>query len=183
MTRNKVYLLPLGFEDASLMDEIAAAVERSFGLPADRLPSLQVPQYAYNEGRGQYHSTAILKGLEARLPGDALRLLAIADVDLYVPQLNFVFGEAAVDGRVCVISLYRLHLEFYGRPPDRRLFTERAVKEAIHELGHTFGLRHCRNPRCVMYFSNSIADTDRKSAEFCDECAEKLGLRLLEEAA
>jgi len=183
MIRKKVYLQPLGFEDASLMGEIAAAVERSFGLPTDRLPPLQVPEYAHNEARGQYHSTTILKSLEAHIPGGAIRLLAITDVDLYVPQLNFVFGEAAVDGRVCVISLYRLRPEFYGRPPDMRLFTERAVKEAIHELGHTFGLRHCRNPRCVMYFSNSIADTDRKSAEFCEECAERLSLRLLKEAA
>lgn len=175
-TRNKLCLLPLGLEDGSLMGEIAAAVERSFGLPADCLPLLHVPEYAYNERRGQYHSTAILKSLEARLPGDALRLLAVADVDLYVPQLNFVFGEAAVDGAVCLISLYRLRPEFYGRPPDTRLFTERAVKEAVHELGHTFGLRHCSSPRCVMYFSNSIADTDRKSAEFCGECAERLGL-------
>jgi archaemetzincin len=99
-------------------------------------------------------------------------------VDLYVSQLNFVFGEAAVDGRISIISLYRLRPEYYGTPQNGELLTERAVKEAIHELGHTFGLHHCPDPRCVMCFSNSIADTDRKSAGFRGECAEQLRSKL-----
>lgn len=173
-----IYLLPLGDQDAPLLDAISEAVERAFGLSAGRLPPTPVPEYAYNESRGQYHSTTILKALVAYIPKNALRLLAIANVDLYVPDLNFVFGEAAVDGRVCVISLYRLRPEFHGEPTDERLFTERAVKEAVHELGHTFGLRHCPDPHCVMHFSNSIWDTDRKSSEFCKETAKQLRSKL-----
>ena len=178
VTRRKIYLLPLGFRNAPLLDRISAAVEKAFDLPAGRLQSVPLPEYAYNESRGQYHSPTILKSLAVRVSGDALRLLAVTEADLYVPQLSFVFGEAAVDGRVCIISLYRLRPEFYGRPPDELLFVERAAKEAIHELGHTFGLRHCPDQRCVMYFSNSIRDTDRKSAEFCAESAEHLEFQL-----
>lgn len=185
MTPYKIYLLPLGFEDAALLDSISSAVEHAFGHPVDRLPAAPIPEYAFNESRGQYHSTSILKSLSRVVSRDALRLLGITDVDIYVPQLNYVFGEAAVDGQVGLISLYRLRPEFYGKPPDNRLFTERAVKEAVHEQGHTFGLRHCKDPHCVMFFSNSIEDTDRKSAEFCRECAERLAskLRMLKAAA
>lgn len=185
MARQTIYLLPLGSADMRVLDAVKAAVERVFGLAVGLLPSVPVPEYAYNESRGQYRSTTILRSLEACAPIGAFRLLAVADVDLYVPQLNFVFGEATIDGRTSIISLWRLHPEFYGRETDEFLLAERAVKEAVHELGHTFGSRHCPDPRCVMRFSNRIEDTDRKSAEFCGECAESLRarLRLLQEVA
>lgn len=166
-TRRSIYLLPIGLEDTSVLDPVSDAVRQVFGLPVGILPSEPAPSYAFNESRGQYHSTAILKEISLDIPRDAMRLLAVTSVDLFVPQLNFVFGEAAIDGRVCIISLYRLLPEYYGEAPNPSLFTERAVKEAIHELGHTFGLRHSDNPFCVMHFSNTIWDTDRKSAEFC----------------
>ncbi|MFQ6039016.1 MAG: archemetzincin, partial [Candidatus Aminicenantales bacterium] len=73
----------------------------------------------------------------------------------------------------------RLRQEFYRLPEDRTLFLARCVKEAVHELGHAFGLRHCPNPRCVMHFSNSLLDTDKKTASFCQRCSrilKRLGL-------
>jgi archaemetzincin len=166
----KIYLLPLGFEDKPLLDDIAHHVEATFRVQCVQLQKVPIPTHAFNEARGQYHSTTILKFLQNIVPSDALRLLGIVDVDLFVPQLNFVFGEAAVHGKVCVISLTRLRPEYYGRQLNRQLFVDRAVKEAIHELGHTFGLRHCSNPKCVMFFSNCIDDTDYKSAYFCHRC-------------
>ena len=178
MNEGKIYLLPLGLEDTRVLSQISEAVGKVFGMPTDRCPTAPVPEYAYSRRRGQYHSTVILKSLGPHIPNDALRLLAVTDVDLYVPQLNFVFGETAVGGRECIISLYRLRPEFYGELPDEHLFGERAAKEAIHELGHAFGLHHCHDPHCVMYFSNDIQDTDRKLGEFCGKCEEKLKTRL-----
>jgi len=102
------------------------------------------------------------------------RVVGIADVDLYVPRLSFVFGEADVGSGTAIISLCRLRQEYYGLAPDEALFLERATKEIVHELGHTFGLGHCPNDRCVMHFSNSLADTDLKNAQFCNRCRPRI---------
>jgi len=97
-------------------------------------------------------------------------MLAICDLDAYSDQLNFVFGQAHLDGSISAIYLSRLRQEFYGLNSDESLFCQRIVKEAVHELGHVFGLNHCRNTKCVMYFSNSLADTDVKTSQFCNIC-------------
>jgi len=96
------------------------------------------------------------------------KIWGIIDDDLYVPKLNFVFGEAGQ--RVAIISLTRLRNEFYNLPKDQTLFRKRVLTEGVHELGHTYGLVHCRNPHCVMFFSNSLIDTDVKGPDFCRKC-------------
>jgi len=100
------------------------------------------------------------------------KILGIVDHDLFVPELNFVFGEAS--SRAAFISLTRLRQTFYRLPEDQSLFHRRVLTEAIHELGHTYGLGHCGNPRCVMFFSNRLSDTDRKGPEFCPKCGKNL---------
>jgi len=132
-----------------------------------------IPQYAFDPKRRQYHSTKILEWLK-NIPVMDTRILGIVDLDLYVPELNFVFGEADVAHGVCVISLVRLRLEFYGLPKNENLFLERALKEAVHELGHTYRLGHCEDTRCIMHFSNSLQDTDIKGPDFCPRCKLKL---------
>lgn len=136
---------------------------------------MAVPKGAFDARRGQYHSSAILGELLARKPVNAFRLLGVIDHDLYVPRLNFVFGEADLQGGVAVISPARLREGFYGRRENAALFRSRTIKEAVHEIGHTLGLDHCPDPRCVMAFSNSLDDTDRKGADFCDRCRGLLG--------
>lgn len=178
MYKQRIYLLPLGFSEPHLLEVIAAAVEKAFGFSTRQLVQTSITPLAYDPNRRQYSSPVILKDLYQRLPTDTLRLLGVVRVDIYVPQFNYVFGQAAVDGLVSVISLHRLDPEFYGNPPDVQLLEQRAAKEAIHELGHTFGLRHCDNPTCVMYFSNNIEDTDRKSAQFCAESLVQLRANL-----
>ncbi|MBC7101369.1 MAG: archaemetzincin family Zn-dependent metalloprotease [Methanobacteriales archaeon] len=131
---------------------------------------LDIPEHAYNPLRGQYNSTKILLFLKSVIKEDFDHILGITDADLYAPGLNFVFGEAESPGKFAIISLYRL------KHPDKKIFVERMLKEAIHELGHTFGLAHCNNPSCVMYFSNSIIDTDKKTYMFCKKCLKKLKL-------
>jgi len=136
--------------------------------------ALRLPPYAYDKSRRQYNSTLILEYLAISKPRGYVKYLGVTDVDLYASGLNFVFGEAILNGENAVISLHRLRPEFYGDPPNMRLFEARVLKEAVHELGHTFGLTHCVNPECVMSFSNSIIDVDFKKAQPCLKCQVKL---------
>jgi archaemetzincin len=162
----------------ALEDTLAKVFSGSFCVISKS--SLPVPKEAYNAARNQYDSTRILYEIlnhaeSTEAPSDRIdRVLGVVSIDLYVPGLNFVFGEAQCPGKAAVISLCRLRPEFYGAPKDERLFLERAVKEAVHELGHTFGLRHCTDPLCVMHFSLHIGMTDVKRAEFCETCFRKI---------
>jgi len=136
---------------------------------------LTLPPSSSDRRRGQYKVSAILEHVRTVLSTRAFdRVLGITDVDLFAPGFNFVFGQAEFGGRFSVISICRLDPRFYRLPPDDSLFLGRAVKEAVHELGHTFWLEHCDNPRCVMHFSNTIYDTDEKEKYFCQSCKTEL---------
>jgi len=143
------------------------------------LNGIPMPKEAYNSVRKQYNSIVILNELH-KYGGvtSAEKILGVTNLDLYVPQLNFVFGQAECPGKIALISLYRLRPEFYGLKKNEELFLERVLKEAVHELGHTFGVRHCADKRCVMYFSNSILDTDNKFPFFCANCLRKLKMNM-----
>ncbi len=168
-----VVLIAIGGVDREIIETLKNGVSRVFKRHVRIGNEMPEPSYALCRKRGQYLSTAILNALmEHQQHGGSERMLGIVDHDLYVPELNFVFGEA--DMGAAVISLTRLRQEFYGLPEDRSLFHRRALTEAVHELGHTYGLGHCCDPRCVMFFSNSMKDTDAKDFEFCRGCRDKL---------
>jgi archaemetzincin len=129
---------------------------------------------SYDSTRKQYYSSLLLMLIrEYSRKTDADKILGITDADLFVPQLNFVFGEAESPGKVAIVSLYRLRAEYHGEA-NETLFLERAAKEAIHETGHTFGLSHCPDSSCVMSFSNTIHAVDAKKREFCSKCSLRL---------
>ncbi len=129
----------------------------------------------FNSKRKQYHSNLILAEIRAYVTQQKELdcMLGVVDADIFVPDLNFVFGEASFPGREALISLWRLRPEFYGDSPDETLFLVRVVKEAVHEIGHTLGLSHCPTSSCVMHFSNSIVDTDIKQSLLCDKCSSR----------
>ena len=132
------------------------------------------PTYLFDKARKQWISDSLLDWLlESSEPDITTKVLAICDFDAYSDELNFVFGEAHLGGRVAAIYLPRLREEFYVHKSDKNnnnLFEQRVIKEAVHELGHTFGLRHCQISKCVMHFSNSLQDTDFKDDKFCERC-------------
>jgi archaemetzincin len=172
-----IAIIPIGQIDPEILRVISEALRKAFHCMTETHQEISIPLDAFDTKRKQYHSTVTLKKVTSLKPDKYTRALGVADVDLYVPELNFVFGEANIDsGVAAVISLTRLRQEFYGLNPDKNLFHLRTVKEAIHEIGHTYGLSHCRNPQCIMYFSNTISDTDKKGPGFCNICRKKLSL-------
>lgn len=169
-----IHLIPLGNGESrapglDLLEWLAASLARTFRTPCRIRPETFDISFAMDERRHQYHSTAIIQKLERAADPDA-RILGVTSCDLYVPVLTFVFGEAQLDGNCAVVSAARLYDEFYGLPHREDLLRERLLKEAAHELGHTFGLRHCSDWRCVMASSHAVERLDIKTAEFCESC-------------
>ena len=163
-----IHLIPLGV-GLDLVENLAASLARTFHTPCRIRPQTLDIEFALDAGRGQHHSTAILQRLE-RMADPGARLLAVTSADLYVPVLTFVFGEAQLEGSCAIVSTARLKDEFYGLPSRDDLLRERLLKEAVHEVGHTFGLRHCVDWSCVMASSHAVEVLDIKSAEFCRAC-------------
>jgi archaemetzincin len=170
----KVGILLIGQVDTAMARRIKGNLEQIFPDTACKLIAKKMSPLgnAFDKTRNQYRSNVILSEIQAFAAEkeDLDRVLGVADVDIFVPELNFIFGEASCPGKAALISLFRLRPEFYGAPPDEAVFLARAAKEAVHELGHTLGLRHCPHSSCVMHFSNSIFDADKKQSLFCDDC-------------
>jgi archaemetzincin len=160
----------LGIEVAAdLLADLAAQLAPVFRMACHVRPERLDVAFARDGMRNQHYSTAILQAMQP-IAEPGARLLAVTSVDLYVPVLTFVFGEAQLSGSCAVVSLHRLREEFYGLPAREELMRERLVKEAVHELGHTFGLRHCDDWRCVMTSSHGVERLDVKGAAFCFLC-------------
>jgi archaemetzincin len=169
-----VLILPIGAVDAALLDYLAFAAGDALGRPARASREALAPDFAYDPVRRQVHSTRLIERLERDAPAGDDRLLGVTEADLFIPIFTFVFGEARLGGRAAVMSTARLRDEFHGRPAERRLLFRRAEKEALHELGHVFGLVHCPDFACVMHFSSGIEEVDLKGDRFCASCASRL---------
>jgi len=164
-----VWVVRIGDVPDGRLREVISRLEAGLAMPVRLAEESLDPAYALDEVRRQYRSDLLLERLAetGTRPG---KMLGVTDLDLFIPVLTFVFGEAQLKGRAAIVSSYRLRSEMYGLRPDRNLLLERLVKEALHELGHTRGLFHCYNPECVMQPSTYAELIDLKPARYCPSC-------------
>jgi len=147
---------------------LAQKIQDLFGFRTSVLSLLDDINFAYDPARNQYYSTQILEELEKKAPEECIKLLAVTKEDLFIPILTHVYGEAQLGGIASILSISRLVAYPETGPRDKG--AHRIVKEAAHELGHTFDLRHCEDMHCIMHYCRKLADVDAKSNQFCRYC-------------
>ena len=167
-------LLPIGELAPGLLQQLGPRLGDEFNARWEILGPALDPQFAFHRDRQQFHSTELLAEMRKHTARDAWRVLGVTAVDLYIPILTFVFGEAQMGGGAAVVSYHRLRQEFYGLPPDSDLLADRLLKEAVHEIGHTLSLTHCDNYQCVMTSSHAVEYIDLKEVSLCPRCESRL---------
>lgn len=173
-----IQVVPLGDADRQRVESLRDPLSRVFHARVELRDVACDVELFFDETRVQYNSSRIIEFLQrdlARTQGtpDANippKILGVSSEDLFIPILTYVFGEAQLGGEIAVVSYHRLETERYGLPPDPVLAQSRLLKEAIHELGHTFGLIHCSAQECVMHTSTYAEDIDIKLGAFCPAC-------------
>ena len=174
MEKQGIILVSCGLFENKLLGSVAGDVSLEFHVPVQhRECTLDIHQFS-NPGRRQYDANGLLQLSSENAPKEALKVIGMLRVDLYIPILTYIFGQATLNGHTGVVSLYRLRNEHYGLEPDYDLLIERFSKVTLHELGHTFGLIHCSNPVCVMRSSTYVEDLDQKEKSFCYRCRAEL---------
>jgi archaemetzincin len=179
-----IYILSLGIDIKELCSPLIEKLKKPLNPsnpPFKLLSETDLPEYAYNTFRGQYNSSKILSRLVEKHPPDAAKILAITNIDLCTPILDYVFGAAQLNGKTAIVSTHRLRPEFYNKPANEKLLLERTLKEALHELGHTFGLVHCLHYECAMHFSPNVKDIDNKKSSYCPSCKKFIEGRIASE--
>lgn len=167
-----IKIVPLIDPPNFILNEMKLKFEEIFKFPVLIEKNLKVPDYYKNLSRKQYNVSKLIFYLKEKFKSDFLKIIGVISEDIYDEGYNFVFGLAELNGKYAIVSLYRLF------DKDKNLYLDRAIKESIHELGHTFGLNHCNNKNCVMSFSLSINDVDKKDKYFCKLCETKLRISL-----
>ena len=170
MTNKAITIVPIDDTDINIIRHIAGSLEKAFQIPTaikswkTIFQNMPIPIY------DRYHSTIILKYVCENRPPDASKVLIVTELDLFSPIFTCLYGEAQLNGTCSLFSLARLRQEYYNLEPDKKILLSRCAKEAIHEVAHTLGMRHCCDKNCIMYPSTNIIDTDSKSTSFCSNC-------------
>jgi archaemetzincin len=173
-------VIPIGNVPEGILNSVKDELE-NLNVKSRIMPSVSAPREAYNQWRKQYNAEIVMdllsKVSEVKFIDKSIPTFLITDFDLYYGSLNFVFVLEDPKRSCAIVSLARLRPEFYDERPSMGLLEERVVKEVIHGLGHYLGLDHCQYSRCVMNFSSSVADVDRKLKDFCQDCKVRMMTR------
>ena len=176
MEERRIILTSFGIFERDLIENLALTVSNEYRQPVSLEESHFDLNPFYSPGRRQYDANKLLKHISGYAPPDPVKTLGLFRVDLFIPVLTYIFGQAVLGGNTGIASVYRLKNELYGMKRDDGLMIERFTKEVIHELGHTFGLIHCHNSNCVMRSSTYVEDIDQKSPHLCIKCHYEAGI-------
>ncbi|MGD1006288.1 MAG: archaemetzincin family Zn-dependent metalloprotease [Ignavibacteriaceae bacterium] len=169
-----IFIAPVKFSNVQLLKNLTAELSKRFSCKTNIINlSIDIDNFLSKE-RGQYFSTQIIAEAVKLTPGFNGKVILLTNVDIYVPVLTFIFGEAQLNGKHSIVSVCRLHEEFYSGESNDSLLLQRTIKEVLHELGHNYGLVHCLNWDCVMHSSPGIEEVDIKGAAFCRSCASRV---------
>lgn len=179
MDLQNITLISFGYFEEDFLKKIADSVKHEYHFSVNiKEGHLDLSEF-YDPGRRQYNGTKLLKEVDSSMSTDSNKTLGLFSVDLFIPILTYIFGQAILNGRTGITSLYRLSNERYGMNTDDKFILDRFKKEVIHELGHTFGLMHCHIPTCVMRSSTYVEDIDQKSSNLCPKCRSEMNPILL----
>lgn len=174
MKECSIILVACGPFEKDFLRKIAQSAEKEFRIPVTFEENHIDLTPFYNPGRRQYDGNKLLTVVSSCSVNEDAKVIGLFRVDLFIPILTYIFGQAMLNGRSAVASIYRLRNEMYGLKKNEVLLLSRATKEVIHELGHNFGLIHCHIQTCVMRSSTYVEDIDQKSHTFCPACRETL---------
>ena len=165
-----LYLAPVAFSNTKLIDRLIGTLQQTFKISVNKVSLSLDTDSLYSNERRQYFSTGFIEQSIKQTANISGKIILITELDIYVPVLTFLFGEAQLKGKHSIVSVFRLHEEFYSGVTNNELLFERTIKEVYHELGHNFGLIHCHDWDCVMHSSNSIEEVDLKGNTYCNNC-------------
>ncbi len=169
-----ILLISHGNFKKDFLEKLVNEIVHEYRFPVYIEESLLDLSEFYDPLRRQYDGNKLLKEIESRVSPQYIKKMGLFRVDLFIPILTYIFGQAALNGNTGIASLYRLRNEQYGLKKDQGLLLDRFRKVIIHELGHTFGLIHCHIPGCVMSSSTYVEDIDQKSNNLCTNCWNKI---------
>jgi len=179
MDLQNITLVSFGYFEEDFLKNVAGAVKHEFFVSVNiKEGHLDLSEF-YDPTRRQYNGVKLLKEVDYLFSSDSAKTIGLFSVDLFIPILTYIFGQAFLNGRTGIASLYRLSNERYGMNTNDELILDRLKKEVIHELGHTFGLVHCYIPTCVMRSGTYVEDIDQKSASFCLKCRNEINSILI----
>jgi archaemetzincin len=172
-----IYIIPLELKNKTLLDYVVDELSKRYSSKI-LVDILEIPvENAHSANRSQYYSTQIIANSVDRTFHLEGKVLILTSLDLFIPALTYIFGEAQLGGKHSIVSACRLHEEFYSGITNESLLIERTIKEVFHELGHNFGLKHCADWDCVMHSSPGIEEVDIKGKFYCRNCSKVIPLK------
>jgi archaemetzincin len=176
LNEQNILLISYGQFEKKILERIAMDVAHEFHLQVNIEESHIDLVKFYDPLRHQYDGNGLLKEIDTTYSSQLIKKIGLFRVDLFIPILTYIFGQAAFKGSTGIASIYRLRNEQYGIKKDEAQLLNRFSKVVIHELGHTFGLIHCLIPTCVMRSSTYVEDIDQKSHNLCVKCRTEMGM-------